>query len=359
MVDSTNGKSLGIAILGLGIYSKYNVGPALQQTRRCHLSGVITGTPEKAREWRHEYELPSGSVYSYDDLEAIANNPDIHAVYIATPNSTHREYVERVAATGKHVICDKPMATSVEDCRAMIRACDAADVSLSISYRMQADPFAREMMRLGQRRVYGELTRLDSGFGIMLEKLDDYRMSEELAGGGALMDVGIYPLQGVLYTIGRLPVSVTARYRNVRTDVFAELEDGIEWEFIFPNGLVSHMRCSYSKVFDYVEAEADRGSFSVSPAYQNRDVRGRTSDGEMDLPPIFQQAALLEEIALSIAEHRRSPVPGELGLRDQYLLEKIYEAADSGESIDLTDIPLYYDRLELHTELDPVFWGVK
>src|SRR3982751_1722615 len=114
---------LGVALVGLGYYSTDLLAPALQQTKNCYLTGIVTGTPSKAEAWKAKYNIPDKNIYNYQNFDQIANNPDIDVVYVVLPPSMHREYVVRAANAGKHVFCEKPMAPSVKDCEEMIAAC--------------------------------------------------------------------------------------------------------------------------------------------------------------------------------------------------------------------------------------------
>ena len=115
-------------------------------------NGVVTGSPAKGQQWSRDYGFPETNIFSYDTMAKIANNPDIDIVYVVTPNSLHAEHAIKVAQAGKHVICEKPMASSVADCEAMIAACAKANVKLSIGYRLQFDPYHIELDRLARHR---------------------------------------------------------------------------------------------------------------------------------------------------------------------------------------------------------------
>lgn len=106
-------KKLGVALVGLGSYSSGQLAPALQETQYCKLSGIVTGTPSKKDEWMKRYDIPKENVYNYDNFDSIVNNDDIDIIYVVLPNSMHAEYTIRAAKAGKHVICEKPMATTV------------------------------------------------------------------------------------------------------------------------------------------------------------------------------------------------------------------------------------------------------
>src|SRR5438876_11739072 len=127
---------LGIALVGLGKYSSGQLAPALQETEQCYLAGIVTGNPEKAKKWSKKYEIAEKNIYNYQSFDSISDNPDIDIVYIVLPTSMQAEYVIRAAKAGKHVICEKPMAITVEECNLMITACKEANKMLSIGYRL-------------------------------------------------------------------------------------------------------------------------------------------------------------------------------------------------------------------------------
>src|SRR5512147_359480 len=194
-------RSLGVVVVGLGRYAGDELAPALQQTRHCHLAGIVTGTPAKAEVWSRKYNLPNSNIYNYKTFDQIANNPNVDVVYVVLPNAMHAEYTIRAARAGKHVICEKPMAVTVKECEAMIEACRTAGRSLSIGYRLHFEPYNREMMRLGQQQVYGKVKLIESSDGFRLRDPNEWRLHKELAGGGALMDIGIYAIQGARFEL--------------------------------------------------------------------------------------------------------------------------------------------------------------
>jgi len=329
-------RKLGIALVGLGTYSEKQLAPALRETMYCRLAGVVSGSEEKRAKWQRQYNLAEKNLYSYDNFDSIRTNTDIDIVYVVLPNAMHAEWVIRAARAGKHVICEKPMATSVEDCRRMIDACKDAGVILSLGYRLHFDPFNQEMMRLGQSKIYGSLTELTANNGMDVGASDQWRLKHDLAGGGPLMDVGIYCVQGVLYTLGELPVAVTATFHE-KTDKrkFREVEEGISWEMEFPSGVKARCQCSYKNESDLLRAEASDGWFELQPAYAYNGLKGETSEGWMMITSVNQQAAQMDDFALCVQNRSATRVPGEMGLRDVQILLAIYESARSGRRVEL------------------------
>jgi predicted dehydrogenase len=324
---------LGIALVGLGSYAGGQLAPALQQTEHCYLAGIVTGTPSKAEEWKTKYSIPSANIYDYKNFDRIKDNPDIDIVYVVLPNNMHAEFTIRAAQAGKHVICEKPMAITVADCDKMIAACQKAGKMLSIGYRLHFEPYNLEMARLGQQKVFGNIKKLIGEFGFNAQK-GIWRLNKEMAGGGPLMDLGIYCVQGFCYTSGTEPIAVRAQ-EGAKTDPerFAEVEQSLTWQFEMPGGIIAEGRSSYAEGLNILRAEAEKGWFELTPAYNYGGIKGSTSNGVMDLPRVNQQAKQMDDFAFSIINKRPTKVPGEMGRRDVKLLQAIYEAMRTGERV--------------------------
>lgn len=155
-------KKLGIALVGLGQYSAGQLAPALKETKHCYLAGIVTGTSSKIEPWKQEYNIPDKNVYSYDEFDKIADNPDIDIVYIVLPVSLHAEYTIRAAKAKKHVICEKPMAMNVEEAQQMLDACNENGVQLAIGYRLHFEPFNKRVMELGQNQLFGNVKSIEA-----------------------------------------------------------------------------------------------------------------------------------------------------------------------------------------------------
>ncbi len=329
-------KKLGIALVGLGYYAGGQLAPALQETEKCYLAGIVTGTPSKAEEWKKKYNIPDKNVYSYDTYDQIADNPDIDIIYVVLPNAMHPEYTIRAARAGKHVISEKPMATTVEDCQRMIDACKENNVKLSIGYRLHFEPHNQRVMELGQQQVYGKVQSMEAAHSFKIGDADVWRLDKKLAGGGPLMDVGIYCVQGVIYTMGQEAVSITAEFGKVtRPKVFDEVEESITWQMEFPGGVKAQCSSSYNKGENVLYGKAEKGWWRLKPAYSYSGIQGETSEGKMDFPQVNQQARQMDAFADCIINNKESRVPGEMGLRDVRMLQAIYEAAENGRKVNM------------------------
>lgn len=338
-------KKLGIALVGLGSYSTTQLAPALLETEHSYLSAIVTGTKEKEDVWSKKYNIKKENIYNYTNFDEIVNNDDIDIVYIVLPNSMHAEFTIRAAKAGKHVICEKPMATSVEDCQKMINSCNNANVKLSIGYRLHFDPINGYLMELGQNKVFGKMNT-ETGFAFTLKNPEKWRLQKSLSGGGPLMDLGIYALQAAIYMYGELPTSLWAKDTTKDTAFFNKqnIEGSLEWEMTFPSGKAL-CKTSYEEDFYcYITANTERGEIELNPSFTYDGLKGKTPIGPIEIENVNQQAFQIDAFALNILNDTKSIVSGEMGLRDMYIIEKIYESARTdGKQVLLDEIPNILD----------------
>ena len=250
----------------------------------------------------------------------------------------HKEYTIRAAKAGKHVIVEKPMATSVSDCQQMIEACKKAGVQLAVGYRLHTEPYHLEIKRLGQEKVFGQVRLIEASLGYKSGDPSEWRLKKAFSGGGPLMDIGIYCVQSSRYTLGEEPAYVTAQFGPVTDQkLFSEVEESITWQFEFPSGAICNSTSSYNCQFDRFFSSADEGSFELSPALGYGPYKGKTTNGELVFPTINQQAVQCDEIGKVLLDNRQLPVhiSGEEGLKDMRILEAIYEAARTGRKISI------------------------
>lgn len=335
LLAENKGRKLGVALLGLGKYSTNELAPALQQTRLCTLTGVVTGHPEKGEQWAAKYNLNKKNIYSYDNMEQMAHNPEIDIVYVVTPPALHAEYASRVAKAGKHVISEKPMATTVEDCDRMIAACKKAKVKLAIGYRLHYDLYHKEMMRLAKEQDFGPFMKMTGDRGFVFGQRA-WRIDKKLAGGGPMMDLGIYIVHGACMAAnGVAPVSVTAHEEpKTKPELFNEVEETIRWTMAFPNGAKCDAITSFNHSSDQFRIEGAKGWMEFKQhAFTYRGIVAETSRGPLSFPAINQQAAHMDDFADCILSGRDTPVGGELGRRDIQIITAIYEAARTGKPV--------------------------
>lgn len=330
-------KKLGFALTGLGNLSTHQLAPALQKTQYCQLTGIVTGHPAKAEAWKAQYNIPEKNIYNYDNMESMADNPDIDVVYVVTPNGLHAEHTIKAARAGKHVLCEKPMEVSVEKCQQMIDECKKAGKQLAIGYRLHFEPNNLECVRLGREKVFGDLKMIEAAFGGRQPNPNVWRFDPVLAGGGPLMDMGIYALQATRYLSGEEPVEVSGITTVTQPERFRKIEESIVWEMKFPSGLIA--RCGSTYNFSGMESfkvNAGNGWYELNPAFGYGGIHGRRSDGEaIAFPEIDQFAAEMDDFAQCILENRPTRVPGEEGMKDVKIMLAIYEAARTGKTVKL------------------------
>jgi len=202
------GRKIGYAVIGLGRIAGHFM-PGIRASSNSQITGLVTGHRDKADKVAGDYGVPSGSIYSYDNFDSIADNKSIDAVYVALPNSMHAEYTIRAAKAGKHVLCEKPMAVNVSECEAMIAACKKNRVKLMIAYRCHFEPMNLRAVKLLRDGALGQIQTIESTYGFNIRP-GEWRLSKKMAGGGPLFDVGIYSLNACRYLTGEEPEHISA-----------------------------------------------------------------------------------------------------------------------------------------------------
>ncbi|MFX0557110.1 Gfo/Idh/MocA family protein [Maribacter sp. CXY002] len=336
-------KKLGVALVGLGSYSTYQLAPALLDTEHCYLAGIVTGTPEKESIWKDKYAIPHSNIYNYANFDSIINNADIDIIYVVLPNSMHADFCIRAAKAGKHVICEKPMAVSVAECDAIIDACKKANVKLSVGYRMQSDPYTNEVKKFVRERTFGEVHFVSSDAGYISQgNPDQWRLNRELSGGGALMNMGVYSIQTSIYGAGGNPISVTAQEFSTRPEYFKETDETITAQFEFVNGAVAQMFTSHNANGNRLKCHCANGWFELDPAHSYGPISGRTSNGNViSFSHQSQQALQMDDFAKHILLGNPNIAPGEMGKRDMIIVEAIYKSIAEGgkkQNLDLGEM---------------------
>lgn len=336
-------RRVGFALVGLGAFALNQIAPNLGDTRHAKLTALVSGNADKARTVADAYGIGRDHVYSYDTFDRIADDPEVDVVYVILPNALHREWTERAFAAGNHVLCEKPLAPTAEDCEAMIAAGEAAGKRLMTAYRAQYDPYNLRAIELTQGGEIGvpRLIVADHGRILNLDDLrDQWRAKKKLAGGGSLYDIGIYNVNACRYLLGEEPTEVTARYREPSGKPGVTVEEGVEWTLAFPSMAVANCTSSYVVADNKrIHVQGSEGEVTLDPAtdYYVRNLIVETDAGrrEISIPQANQFARMLDEMALSARENRAPKTPGEEGLRDVRILEAIYRAADTGEAVRL------------------------
>ena len=324
-------RKLGFALVGLGSLSTNQIAPALQKTKYCRLAGIVSGTPEKRKKWAAQYNLPEKNIYTYETYDKIKDNPEIDVVYVVLPNAMHGEYTVRGANAGKHGLCEKPMEVSAQKCQEMVDACKKNNRLLAIGYRCQFVPYHLETMRISREKQFGALKLIEASFGFKIGDPNQWRLKHALAGGGALMDVGIYALQGTRYVSGEEPVEITAFETKSDTQKFREVDETIFWTMKFPSGVMVNCGTTYNaNGMNRLYAGYETGWSLLEPAYSYGGLQGKTSKGPMDFPQVDHFASEMDDFAQCILQNKKSKVAGEEGLRDVKIVTAIYDSIKQG-----------------------------
>jgi glucose-fructose oxidoreductase len=329
-------RKLGVALVGLGYYSTDLLAPALQLTEHCYLAGIVTGSPSKAEQWQKKYNIPDKNVYNYENIGQVANNPDIDVIYIVLPPSMHAEYVIKAANAGKHVWCEKPMAMTVRECQDMIDACNKNKVKLSIGYRMHHEPNTQKIMGFAKELPYGKIQNVTAEAGYVDPRKDHWKQKKSL-GGGAMYDMGVYPLNAVRYATGLEPVAVTAKASTTRPEIYTEVEETMEFTLEFPGGITASCVTSFGKNMNSLQVNCANGWYKLEPFQAYNGIKGVTSDGkQLNATIPNQQARQMDDDALAIMNGKPMLVPGEEGLKDIRVVEAIYKSVEQKSKVKIS-----------------------
>jgi predicted dehydrogenase len=341
VADEATSKPLGYAVVGIGAIAIGQVMPALAETKLSRLTGLVSGHPEKARHFARIYSVPEKNIYNYESYDQIASNPEIDVVYIALPNSMHPEYSIRGAHAGKHVLSEKPMCATVKDAEEMIAACRQAKRRLMIAYRLRYEPNNVASIQLCREKQLGALKMIDAEFAFVIGDPKQWRLNKQLAGGGSLMDIGIYCLQAARSLAGEEPASVYAQMWSSDPVKFAQVEENIAFMLKFPGGVLANCYSSYGEDgVDRYRAAGPGGWVEMDPAYGYSGLIQRVyRNGKTTVTQPTgggQFAAEIDAFSDAINHDRDVLTPGEEGLRDMKILMACYESANMGKPIALS-----------------------
>ncbi|MEI2583696.1 Gfo/Idh/MocA family oxidoreductase [Scytonema sp. PRP1] len=335
-------KKLGWAVVGLGKFATEQIMPSFAECKRSKLVALVSGDRPKAEKYAQQYGINPKNIYNYQNYDSIRNNPEVDVIYIILPNGMHAEYSIRGAQAGKHIMCEKPMANTVEECQAMIDAANKANRKLMIAYRAQYEPYNLATIQLAQSGKLGKLKLITSDHGRTLnpkDPADIWRMQKKLAGGGSLYDIGIYSLQAARYITGEEPVAISAMIYSTPGDPrFREVEENVNFVLQFPSGVLGNCTSSYGySNTKRIQVFGSDAVLELDPAtdyYKHRLViKDKNGNEEQKIEEKNQFALEMDHLSESIMQNKQPKTPGEEGLQDVKLMQLIYEAARTGKTI--------------------------
>jgi predicted dehydrogenase len=231
------------------------------------------------------------------------------------------------------------MAINAKEGREMVDACKRAGVHLLIGYRMHFEPKTLEVVRMRREGELGKILFFQGLSGFRIGDPNQWRMKKELAGGGAMMDIGIYSINGARYMVGEEPVWVTAQETKTDPQKFKPgVDETITFQLGFPGGAVASCLSTYSmNGLDKFYLNGEKGFAEMQPSTGYGPIKGRTHKGELNQPHITHQTLQMDEMAQIILDGKKPvvPVDGEEGLKDMKIIDAIYEAVKTGKKVKL------------------------
>ena len=348
MVARSNSKRKVIryAVVGLGHIAQVAVLPEFKHaTKNSELVAIVSDDAQKRAQLGEMYNLPHS--YSYAQFDECLQSGQIDAVYIALPNTMHREFTERAARAGVHVLCEKPMAVTEEDCQAMIAACAGHSVKLMIAYRLHFEPANLRAIDIVKSGQIGEPKYFNSSFSLPVRD-GNIRLEREM-GGGTMYDIGVYCINAARYLFRANPLEVTAVSANSGEARFEGVDETTGVVMRFPGERVAAFVCSFSgaDVSSY-QIVGTKGVLRLEPAYDytTKLKHHLTIDGRTKTKSFAQKDQFAPEIIYfsNCILRDKDPEPsGEEGLIDVHIVRAIYESAQTGKTVKLDDLPA--DRL--------------
>jgi len=339
------GQRVGFAVVGLGRLALQNILPAFAQSKHARLTGLVSGDSEKMRVIAAQYGVPKEACYSYEEMARLRNNASIQVVYVVLPNALHRDAVIQAARAGKHVLCEKPMATGPEEAREMIAACREAARKLMIAYRCQYEVNNVELAKRARSGELGDIQFIDAINSQNQGDPTQWRQIKKLAGGGSLPDVGLYCLNTARALLGEEPSEVIASIHSPEHDPrFREVESTVSFILRFPSGILANCASSYSaheqRNFRVLGSKA-AAEITNAFAYEGQKLHMSRRDAqaeakvELNLGVKNQFSLEMDHMALCVRNNVEPRTPGEEGLQDQILMSAIYQSAQTGQPISL------------------------
>lgn len=341
-VPDPPGRKLGWAIVGLGNLAINQILPAFAKSEKSKVVAFVSGHRDKAEKLAARYGVNTKNIYNYQNYDALRDNPEVDIIYIVLPNGMHAEYTIRGAQAGKHILTEKPMANTPKECEEMIAACRKADRKLMVAYRCRYEPFNQTLIKIAQDKEFlGPIRVVTSDHGFNIGDPKQWRLNKALAGGGSLMDIGLYALQAARYTTGEEPTEVTAMEYTDRSDVrFKEVEDMINFQLRFPSGALAQCTSSYGYAGqNRIRVVGTKGYVELEPATGYTGARLFVKRGgareERDIRPVDHFAAEMDHFSECVMDNKDALTPGEEGWRDLRIMMAIYEAARTGRTVKL------------------------
>lgn len=328
---------VGYAVVGLGKLAVEEILPAFGLCQRSRVVALVSGHREKAESIATHYGVKKEAIYSYDDFEKIADNPEIQAVYIVLPNSLHAEFTIRALKAKKHVLCEKPTAATSDEARRMVAAAKENDRKLMIAYRLHYEPhhlkaiaLARDAEQFGKPVVFEAVNCQNT-------EAPNIRLSKKTA-GGPVGDVGVYCFNAARYMLGEEPTEVFARMLKSDEPRFAEVPAAVSWTMSFPSGAVAINTCSFNTpTLRSMKLVGTKGVVLMENAFGYFGQTLKFNDGkgarQFEIREENHFQAEMDHFSQCVTENQTPRTPGEEGLQDMIIQEAITRSAEEGKPV--------------------------
>jgi predicted dehydrogenase len=329
-------KKIRYAVVGLGYISQVAVLPAFAHAKNSELVALVSSDPEKLKKLGKKYKVPR--TYSYEEYGTCLRSGEIDAVYIALPNAMHREYTERAAQAGIHVLCEKPMAVTEQDCKAMVESADEHDIKLMIAYRLHLEEGNMNAVKLVQSGKLGEIRLFNSVFTMQVKDKNNIRLQDHL-GGGTLYDIGIYCINASRYIFQDEPLEVFAFSANNGDLRFKQVEEMVTAVLRFPKERLATFTASFgAEGMSMYEVVGTKGKLRVEPAYEYAEALRHelTITGKITKKKFAKRdqfAAELVYFSECVLKNEQPQPSGLEGMADVEIIRALYESAKTGQVV--------------------------
>lgn len=338
---------VGFAVVGLGNIAQTAVLPAFRHSRRAKLVALVSGDKKKATRLARKFGADSS--YGYEEYATCLANPNVNAVYIATPQGQHEPFALQAAAAGKHVLCEKPLAATVEQATRMITACRKHRVLLMTAYRKFFEPSTVYLKKLIRDQALGRIDVIHTAFSELngTSTSPAWLRDAKLAGGGPLMDLGVYCVNTSRWLVDEDPIEASAQAWRHDMSRFREVEEGVAFRLNFASGIVVQGSTTYSSTMSsFLNVQGSKGWALLSPAFtfeHPRRLIGNASGRPIQrtFKIVDEFAPQLDAFATAIQTGSAVEADGIQGLRDLSIISAIYEAARTQ-----TTVRVKYDHSE-------------
>src|ERR1700721_1690950 len=333
-------KRVGYAVVGLGSISQVAVLPAFAHSENAKLIAVVSGDKAKAEKFAQDFK--AGQAYTYRQYAACLKDPEVEAVYIATPPGEHEKYAVGAAKAGKHVLSEKPLAASVAQARNMVNTCRRNGVQFMTAYRKYFEPSTLKLKKMISRGDLGRVDIIHTLFAEFRPSGDNspaWLFSKKLCGGGPLTDLGVYCVNTTRWLVDEDPVAATGISWVRERRRYKDVEEGVAFRLDFKSGLILQGTAAYSAAFSsFVHIHGEKGWAELAPAFafeEERRISGKIAGKwfAKTLKPIDEFVLEIDYFADCIREGREPEPSGEQGLRDIIIIDAIYRAVKQRRSI--------------------------